>query len=135
MRPVSKSVSQGELPHSGGGRTAGEVTPWQAPLAAGIYWALQNRPGPRLASGGHPPQLKHTYFRACLSQTGSKYRYDLVEASRGQDRLTMLGKVSRGQDRLTVLGHPSRGPDRLTMLGLEARALVGSSGRARCETA
>ena len=111
------------------------MTPWQAPLAAGIYWALQNLPGPRLASAGHPRQLNHTYFRACLNQTGSKYRYDLVEASRGQDRLTMLGKVSRGQDRLTVLGHPSRGPDRLTMLGLEARALVGSRGRARCEAA
>ena len=56
-------------------------------------------------------------------QTGPKYRYDLVEA-RGER-----------QDRLTVLGHPSRGQDKLTMLGLEARALVGSSGRARCETA
>ena len=111
------------------------MTPWQAPLAAGVYWVLQNLPGPRLASAGHPRQLNHTYFRACLNQTGSKYRYDLVEASRGQDRLTMLGKVSRGQDRLTVLGHPSRGPDRLTMLGLEARAPVGSSGWARCETA
>ena len=59
--------------------------------------------------------------------------YDLVEA-RGerQDRLTMLGQQPRGQDRLTVLGQQSRGPG---MLGLEARALVGSSGRARCETA
>ena len=111
------------------------MTPWQAPLAAGVYWALQNLPGPRLASAGHPRQLKHTYFLTCLNQTGWKYRYDLVEASRGQDRLTVLGKVSRGQDRLTVLGHPSRGADRLTMLGLEARAPVGSSGRARCETA
>ena len=49
------------------------MTPWQAPLAAGVYWALQNLPGPRLASAGHPRQLNHTYFRACLNQTGSKY--------------------------------------------------------------
>ena len=82
-------------------------------------------------------------------QTGPKYRYDLVEAlgeppdrltvlglpPRGPGSLTVLGRPSWGQDRLTVLGHPPRGPDRLTMLGLEARALVGSSGRARCETA
>ena len=85
------------------------MTPWQAPLAAGVYWVLQNLPGPRLASAGHPRQLNHIYFRACLNQTGSKYRYDLVEASQGQDRLTVLGKVSRGQDRLTVLGRPSGG--------------------------
>ena len=81
------------------------MTPWQAPLAAGIYWALQNLPGPRLASGGHPPQLNHTYFRACLNQTGSKYRYDLVEARwERHDRLTVLGQQSRRQDKLTVLG-------------------------------
>ena len=45
---------------------AGEVTPWQAPLAAGVYWALQNLPGPRLTCAGNPRQLNHTYFRACL---------------------------------------------------------------------
>ena len=58
------------------------MTPWQAPLAAGVYWALQNLPGPRLASAGPPRQLNHIYVRACLNQPGPKYRYDLVEEHR-----------------------------------------------------
>ena len=44
----------------------------EAPPAAGVYCALHQFPGQRLAGADHPHQLNRSYFRARLIQTGPK---------------------------------------------------------------